>query len=35
MRIRQQFVPLKQILNNREMYVQTLMASIDKGIPVA
>ncbi|WP_058303847.1 MerR family transcriptional regulator [Gorillibacterium timonense] len=28
------FVPLKQILNNREMYVQTLMAYIDKGIPV-
>lgn len=28
------FIPLKQILNNREMYVQTLMAYIDKGIPV-
>ncbi|MEK5234778.1 MerR family transcriptional regulator [Paenibacillus sp. FSL L8-0470] len=28
------FVPLKQILSNREMYVQTLMAYIDKGIPV-
>ncbi|MBU5671553.1 MerR family transcriptional regulator [Paenibacillus brevis] len=28
------FVPLKQILSNREMYVQMLMAYIDKGIPV-
>lgn len=28
------FVPLKQILSNREMYVQMLMSYIDKGIPV-
>ncbi len=28
------FVPLKQILSNREMYVQMLMAYIDKGLPV-
>lgn len=28
------FVPLKQILSNREMYVHMLMAYIDKGIPV-
>lgn len=28
------FIPLKQILSNREMYVQMLMAYIDKGIPV-
>lgn len=28
------FVPLRQILNNREMYVQTLMSYIDKGLPV-
>lgn len=28
------FVPLKQILRNREMYVQMLMSYIDKGLPV-
>nr|WP_314466404.1 MerR family transcriptional regulator [uncultured Clostridium sp.] len=28
------FVPLRQILSNREMYVQMLMAYIDKGLPV-
>jgi DNA-binding transcriptional MerR regulator len=28
------FISLKQILSNREMYVQTLMAYIDKGLPV-
>lgn len=28
------FVPLKQILSNREMYVQMLIAYIDKGLPV-
>lgn len=28
------FVPLKQILSNREMYMQMLMAYIDKGLPV-
>lgn len=28
------FVPLKQILKNREMYVQMLMSYIDKGVPV-
>lgn len=28
------FVPLRQILSNREMYVQMLMAYIDRGLPV-
>ncbi|SEO01283.1 hypothetical protein SAMN04488134_103117 [Amphibacillus marinus] len=28
------FVPLKQILSNREMYVQMVMSYIDKGVPV-
>lgn len=28
------FVPLKQILSNREMYVQLLVSYIDKGVPV-
>lgn len=28
------FIPLKQLLNNREMYVQTLISYIDKGVPV-
>lgn len=28
------FVPLKEILNNRKMYVQMLISFIDKGIPV-
>lgn len=28
------FVSIKQLLNNREMYVQTLMAYVNKGLPV-
>lgn len=28
------FIPLKQILKNRDMYIQTLIAYINKGIPV-
>lgn len=28
------FIPMKQLINNREMYVQTLVSYIDKGIPV-
>jgi DNA-binding transcriptional MerR regulator len=28
------FIPMKQLVNNREMYVQTLISYIDKGIPV-
>ena len=28
------FVPIRQLADNREMYLQTLMAYIDKGVPV-